>query len=65
MLPDSTTTIGDGDAVITERDFQSMNAVERTSAKLSACVRGARYAVVREDSMAAAMAATEQHDCRR
>ena len=34
MLPERTTTIGEGEAVNTERDFQSMNAVERTRAKL-------------------------------
>ena len=38
MLQDKTTTMGDEEAVMMDRPFQSMNAVERTSAKLSACV---------------------------
>ena len=34
MLPERTTTMGEGEAVKTESDFQSMKAVERTRAKL-------------------------------
>jgi len=34
MLPERTTTIGEGESVATERPFQSMNAVERMRAKL-------------------------------
>lgn len=34
MDPESTTTMGEGESLATERPFQSMNAVERTSAKL-------------------------------
>lgn len=37
MLPDSTTTIGDGELVATDSPFQSMKAVLRTSAKLRIC----------------------------
>ena len=42
MDPDSTTTMGEGESDTTERPFQSMNAVERTSAKLSSCVASCR-----------------------
>jgi hypothetical protein len=38
MLPDRTTTMGDDEAVMMDRPFQSMNAVDRTRAKLSVCV---------------------------
>lgn len=34
MLPDRTTTIGEGESVATERPFHSIKAVERTRAKL-------------------------------
>ena len=42
MDPDSTTTMGEGESDTTERPFQSMNAVERTSAKLRSCVASCR-----------------------
>ena len=37
MDPDRTTTIGDGEFDITERDFQSMKAVLRTRRKFRTC----------------------------
>lgn len=37
MLPDKTTTIGDGELEKMERVFHSMKAVLRTSAKLRTC----------------------------
>lgn len=42
MLPESTTTMGEGLSVATERPFQSMKAVERTRAKLRSWVRARR-----------------------
>lgn len=54
MLPDRTTTIGDEESVKTERPFHSMNAVERTRAKLrtwAASWRGWRFE--REENMVA------------
>lgn len=42
MLPESTTTMGEGESVATERPFQSMKAVERTRAKLRTWVRARR-----------------------
>lgn len=55
MDPDSTTTMGLLEFVAIERPFHSMNAVERTRAKLSTwameCRAEARLPV-REDSMA-------------
>jgi hypothetical protein len=39
MDPESTTTMGDELAVNTERPFHSINAVDRTSAKLRTCAR--------------------------
>lgn len=54
MLPESTTTIGDGEEVATERPFQSMNAVERTKAKLRSWVNSWRGAPSpRAESMSA------------
>ena len=37
MEPDSTTTIGELEAVAMERPFHSIKAVERTSAKFRTC----------------------------
>ena len=54
MLPDRTTTIGDDESVKTDRPFHSMNAVERTRAKLrtwAASWRGWRFE--REENMIA------------
>ena len=42
MLPESTTTIGEGESVATERPFHSMKAVERTRAKLRTWVSACR-----------------------
>ena len=42
MLPDRTTTMGEGELVATERPFQSMNAVLRIRAKLRVWVRSWR-----------------------
>lgn len=42
MLPESTTTMGEGESVMTERPFQSMKAVERTRAKFRTWVRSWR-----------------------
>ncbi len=42
MLPDKTTTIGEGESVTTERPFHSMKAVERTRAKLRSWARSWR-----------------------
>lgn len=42
MLPERTTTIGEGESVTTERPFHSMKAVESTRAKLSSWVRNCR-----------------------
>lgn len=47
MDPDSTTTMGDGESETTEMPFQSMNAVDKTSAKLrtwAASCRGCMFA---------------------
>lgn len=43
------TTIGDEEAVTTDKPFQSINAVERTSAKLRTCARVCRVFVRLED----------------
>ena len=37
MLPDNTTTIGEGELVATDRPFHNIKAVDSTRAKLSAC----------------------------
>ncbi len=42
MLPERTTTMGDGESVATESPFHSMKAVERTRAKLRTWVRACR-----------------------
>ena len=42
MLPERTTTMGDGESVATERPFHSMNAVESTRAKLRSWVSSCR-----------------------
>lgn len=55
MDPDSTTTIGDEDAVKTDNPFQSINAVDRTSAKFSTWAsdcRGLDKLDERDDNMA-------------
>lgn len=54
MDPDRTTTIGDEEAVNTERPFHIMNAVERTRAKLRICASDCRVFDMleeRKDSM--------------
>ena len=54
MDPDRTTTIGDDEAVNTDRPFHIINAVERTSAKLRICAsvwRGFDMLVPRDDNM--------------
>lgn len=52
MLPDRTTTMGEGESVTTERPFQSMNAVERTRAKLRTWARSCLGCIaLRADSM--------------
>lgn len=54
MDPDRTTTIGDEEAVNTDRPFHIMNAVERTRAKLRICASDWRVFDMldeREDSM--------------
>lgn len=48
MLPERTTTMGEGEEVRRERDFQSMKAVERTRAKLRSWERRVRGEEVRE-----------------
>lgn len=55
MDPDSTTTMGDEDAVKTDNPFQSINAVDRTSAKFSTWAsdcRGLDKLDERDDNMA-------------
>lgn len=42
MLPESTTTIGEGESLMIEMPFQSMNAVERTRAKFRTWVANCR-----------------------
>ena len=42
MLPERTTTIGEGESVTTDRPFHNMKAVERTRAKLRTWVRDCR-----------------------
>lgn len=54
MDPDRTTTIGDEEAVNTDRPFHIMNAVERTRAKFRICASDWRVFDMldeREDSM--------------
>jgi len=51
ILPDSTTTIGDGESEITLRPFHIMNAVERMRAKLRTWASAAR-GLCNADSMA-------------
>jgi hypothetical protein len=53
MDPDSTTTIGDGESATTESPFQSMKAVERTSAKLSTWAASCRGCIAERPSMVA------------
>jgi hypothetical protein len=54
MEPDSTTTIGEEESVVTERPFQSMNAVLRTRAKFRIWVRSWRgWREVREENILA------------
>ena len=42
MLPDRTTTMGEGELVATERPFHSMKAVERMRQKFRSCERACR-----------------------
>jgi hypothetical protein len=42
MDPESTTTIGEGESLTTERPFHIMNAVESTSAKFRTCAASCR-----------------------
>ena len=42
MLPDSTTTMGDGESASTDSPFHIMNAVVIMSAKLRVCVSARR-----------------------
>lgn len=54
MDPDRTTTIGDDEAVNTDRPFHIINAVDRTSAKLRTCAsvwRGFDMLVPKDDNM--------------
>lgn len=53
MDPDSTTTMGEGESLTTERPFQSMKAVERTSAKLRTWAASCRGCMAERPSMAA------------
>jgi hypothetical protein len=53
MDPDSTTTIGDGESEATESPFQSMKAVERTSAKLRTWAASCRGCMPERPSMVA------------
>jgi hypothetical protein len=53
MDPDSTTTMGDGESETTERPFQSMKAVDRTSAKLRTCAANCRGCMAERPSMVA------------
>ncbi len=54
MLPDSTTTIGEGESATAERPFHSIKAVERTRAKLRTWVRSCRgWRPLRAENMVA------------
>lgn len=64
MLPDRTTTIGEGESVATERPFQSIKAVDRTRAKLRTWVRSCRgCSVFNADNMAVSLASLKE-ECR-
>ena len=52
MLPDSTTTMGEGELVVTERPFHSMKAVLRIRAKLRTWVSAWRGCRVRVENIA-------------
>ena len=54
ILPDNTTTIGDGESEITLRPFHIMNAVERMRAKLRTWARAAR-GLCNADNMAGSL----------
>lgn len=52
MLPESTTTMGEEESVVTERPFQSMNAVLNTKAKFSTWVASWRgWRLLREENI--------------
>jgi hypothetical protein len=53
MDPESTTTIGDGESLAIEIPFQSMKAVDRTSAKFRTCAASCRGCIPERPSMAA------------
>lgn len=55
MDPERTTTMGDGESATTERPFQSMKAVDRTSAKLSTWAASCRGCMAERPSMAAVL----------
>jgi hypothetical protein len=53
MDPESTTTIGDGESLAIEIPFQSMKAVDRTSAKFRTCAASCRGCIPERPSMVA------------
>jgi hypothetical protein len=53
MDPDNTTTMGEGESETMEIPFQSMKAVERTSAKLSTWAASCRGCIAERPSIAA------------
>lgn len=55
MDPESTTTMGEGESATTESPFQSMKAVDRTSAKLRTWAASCRGCMAERPSMAAAV----------
>jgi hypothetical protein len=59
MLPDRTTTMGEGESAMMERVFHIMKAEERTSAKLRVCWRNCRGLEVREENMVVVVDAGE------
>jgi hypothetical protein len=59
MDPDSTTTIGEGESLTTESPFQSMKAVDSTSAKFSTCAASCRGCMPATPSMAAICVVTK------
>jgi hypothetical protein len=60
MDPDSTTTMGEGESETTEIPFQSMNAVERTSAKLRTWAASCRGCMAERPSMVAVVVSVQR-----
>jgi hypothetical protein len=58
--PDSTTTMGEGESETTEIPFQSMKAVERTSAKLRTWAASCRGCMAERPSMVAVVVSAQR-----